>query len=205
VLAEDFHLSYPNIFLGSDGKIYMLPETAASGRAWLYAADEFPFRWRKVRALIDQSLRDPSIIFTKDGVLLLGTTREDELRAYRAPSLDGNFSSEGTLITSDKAISRSGGAPFALGDKLHRPAQNCREFYGQNISIMEVENADSSGYSERMVKEDLFPRRPKWMQLGYHHMSVAKFGNDYFLAVDGRRKDKYINTILLAYFKLLGN
>jgi len=205
VLAEDFHISYPNVFQGPDGRIYMLPETAASGKAWLYTTDTFPFHWRRVGVLLDEILSDPAMIFTPEGVLLLGTTRQDELKVHAAPAPEGPFNPNGQLITKDRAISRSGGAPFVAGGKLHRPAQNCTTTYGQNISIMEVEFVGSSKYRERLVLADLYPRRQEWMELGYHHMSIAKFGDHYFLAVDGRRRDKYVNTLLLACFKFLGN
>lgn len=204
VLAEPFHVSYPNVFQGPDGRIYMLPETAASGKAWLYTTDAFPFDWRKVGVLLDQILSDPAMIFTPEGVLLLGTTRQDELKVHAAPGPEGPFNPQGQLITRDRAISRSGGAPFMAGGKLHRPAQNCTTTYGQNISIMEVELIGSSDYRERLLQADLYPSRQEWMELGYHHMSLARFGDHYFLAVDGRRRDRYVNTLLLAWFKCMG-
>jgi len=205
VLAEEFHVSYPNVFTGRDGTIYMLPETAASGKTWLYTTDTFPFNWRRVGVLLDEILSDPAIIFTEEGVLLLGTTRQDELKVHTASVAEGPFNPQGRLITKDRAISRSGGAPFVIDGKLHRPAQNCTTSYGQNISLMEVELKGATEYGERLVLADLYPRRQEWMALGYHHMSLAKFGEDYFLAVDGRRQDKYVNTLLLACFRLLGN
>lgn len=203
VLAEGFHISYPNVFSDRAGRIYMLPETAASGKTWLYTTDTFPFNWRRVGVLLDEILSDPAMIFTGEGVLLLGTTRRDELKVHAASGPEGPFNPDGQLITNDRAISRSGGAPFLVDGKLHRPAQNCTTSYGQNISIMEIDLRGSNEYREHLVLEDLCPRRQEWMGLGYHHMSLAKFGQDYFLAVDGRRVDKYVNTLLLAGFKLL--
>lgn len=203
VLIEDFHLSYPNVFADSSGRMYMLPETAASGKVWLYTTDEFPYRWRRVAALFDSPLIDPSILFTDDGLLLLGTTRSGEFKVHALPSLDGLANPQGLMVTNDRAVSRGGGAPFVVDGKHFRPAQNCKNFYGENLSIMEIETLGSDEYRERLYTADLYPRRPKWMALGYHHMSIAKFGDDYFLAIDGRGKDKYLNTILLAFFKLL--
>lgn len=205
VLAEEFHVSYPNVFTDPDGRIFMLPETAASGKAWLYTTDTFPFNWRRVGVLLDEILSDPAMIFTPSGVLLLGTTRKDELKVHSGPAPEGPFNPRGQLITKDRAISRSGGAPFVVDGKLHRPAQNCTTSYGQNVSLMEVELNGANEYGERLVLNDLYPRRQKWMELGYHHMSIAKFGDDYYLAVDGRRRDKYVNTLLLACLKFVAN
>lgn len=205
VLAEDFHISYPNVFSDSKGNIYMIPETAASGKVWLYTAEEFPFKWRRSLVLLDAPLKDSSIIFTQNRVLLLGTNSQDELVVHEADSIDGKFNPQGALISKDRASSRSGGGLFVADGKLYRPAQNCTISYGLNISIMEVEIRGSNEYSESLFLSDLCQSRPDWMELGYHHMSVAKFGEDYFLAIDGRRRDKYVNTLLLAYFTLLGN
>jgi hypothetical protein len=202
VLAEDFHVSYPNVFSDSEGNIYMIPETATSGKAWLYTTEEFPFKWRRSRVLLDAPLKDPSIIFTQNHVLLLGTTRQDELMVHKADSIDDKFNPQGVLISKDRATSRSGGGLFVAAGKLYRPAQNCTISYGLNISIMEVDIRGSNEYSESLFISDLCRNRPDWMELGYHHMSVAKFGEDYFLAIDGRRRDKYVNTLLLAYFTL---
>ena len=163
VLAEEFHISYPNVFSDRNGNIYMLPETAASGKAWLYTTDEFPFNWCRLNALVDKPLSDPSILFTQGGMLLLGTNRQDELRIHAIPGFDGQVNTVGLLVTKDRAISRSGGAPFVADGKLYRPAQNCTTSYGENISLMEVEMMGANEYRERLVLADLYPRRPNWM------------------------------------------
>ena len=41
VLGESFHLSYPQVF-ESDGRVYMIPEAAQSGKVLLYSAVDFP-------------------------------------------------------------------------------------------------------------------------------------------------------------------
>lgn len=204
VLAEKFHLSYPNVFTGTDGCIYMLPETAASGKVWLYKAEEFPMTWRRERVLLDKPLSDPSIIIQEGAVLLLGTTRTDELMVHHASSLGAEFTTEGVLVTRNKAVSRNGGMPFTASGKQYRPAQNCERFYGESLGILEIESVSPTHYKESLVTAELYPIRPKWMELGYHHMSVAKFGGHYFVAIDGRGWDRYLNTLLLAWFRILG-
>ena len=201
VLKEDFHLSYPQVFL-HDGKVWMIPETASSGKVWLYTADPCPNKWRKVRVLIDEPLLDPSIIFQPEGIFLLGTTLTDELKLYFSADLEQEFVSSGFVISNDKAISRNAGKPLHIHDVIYRVAQNCKYTYGQNISLLEIEQLSVDGYSERMMMADLYRRKPKWMEAGYHHISTAFFGNELFVAVDGMRKDKYVNTLLLAWFKI---
>jgi hypothetical protein len=41
------------------------------------------------------------------------------------------------------------------------------------------------------------------MEIGYHHIDMASFCGDYYVAVDGMRKDKFINNITLALMKSL--
>lgn len=203
VLKEDFHLSYPQVFI-HDGQIYMVPEAAQTGKVWLYTAVDFPGNWQKVRVLIDEPLLDPSILIRQEGIFLLATTREYELKLYFSPDLSQEFVAIEHLITNDKSLARNAGSPLCIQNVLYRVAQNCKFKYGQNISIMRIDQLSTKGYSEQIVTSDLYQTKPEWMAAGYHHISTALFRNEYFVAVDGARRDGYINTLLLAFFKVLG-
>ena len=203
VLAEPFHLSFPCVFRGRDGAIYMLPETASSGHAWLYVADEFPLKWRRLRVLLVKPLKDPAIIETAGGALLLGTNLNDQLECHASQGLHAEFDAIGQRITDDKAVSRNAGAFFSVAGKCYRPAQYGVNFYGEKVGIMEVDLDGPAGYREHLVIADLFPSKPKWMALGCHHVSIAHFDGACFVVVDGRRHDSYVNTLLLAWFKLM--
>lgn len=200
VLKEDFHLSYPQVFF-HDGQIWMIPEAASSGKVWLYIAETCPNKWRKHKVLIDEPLLDPSIIIQQEGIFLLGTTRTYELKMYFAPDLSQEFVSTGIVISKDKSIARNAGRPLRIQNVLYRVAQNCKYHYGQNISLLQIEQLSIDKYSEKISTPDLYQLKPKWMEEGYHHISTALFGNGHFAAVDGMRKDKYLNTLCLAVLK----
>lgn len=204
VLKEDFHLSYPQVFLNKD-QIYMIPEAAHSGGVWLYAAVDFPSNWQKVRILVNEPLLDPSIIIRQEGIFLLATTREYELKLYFSPDINQEFVSIGPTITKDKSIARNAGRPVYMKDVLYRLAQNCKYNYGQNISLLQIDQLSTDGYTEQLIVSDLYQTKPRWMEMGYHHMTTELFMNEHFVAVDGMRKDKYLNTLLLAIIKVFGS
>ena len=203
VLKEDFHLSYPQVFIHG-GQVWMVPEAANSGNVWLYAADVFPYKWRRVKILINEALLDPSIVIKPEGIYIFGTTRSYELKLFFSPDLSQNFVPTGHMLSKDKSISRNGGKPIFLQNVLHRVAQNCAHSYGQNISLLKIDHLAFNNYSEHMVVADLFQKKPKWMEAGYHHISTTFFESEHYVAVDGMRWDSYVNTLILAFLKILG-
>lgn len=201
VLREDYHLSYPQVF-AHNGQSWMIPESAASGGVYLYEADSFPDRWRKRRTLLDEELVDCSIHFDLNGVYLMGTTRQDELKMYFAENLFSDFTAINFFITKDRSVSRNGGGIVTIDGGLYRVAQNCENAYGSKIVIAKVDEISRCAYREHVLVPDLFNRRSDWMVSGCHHMSKVDFAGCVYVAVDGARKDSYLNTISLIFWKL---
>ena len=201
VLKEPFHLSYPQVF-SYDGSVWMIPEAAASGKVWLYRAEDFPGGWVKERVLIDEVLVDTSLVVQEDGIYLLGTTRSHELKLYHAFSLQEKFEWTGVTVTSDRAYSRNAGRPLRIDGNLFRLSQNCKITYGENISIHKVQKLTVTSYAEVLFIPNLFLKKPTWMALGHHHISVATFTGRHFVAVDGMRPDKFINSLTLVPLKI---
>ncbi len=197
VLKEEFHLSYPQVF-SHDRQIWMIPEAAQSGKVWLYSAEAFPYNWKKTRVLIHEPLLDVSIVIQKNGIFLLGTTRAYELKMFYSLSLNQEFVPAGFIISSDRSIARNAGRPVWIQNVLYRLSQNCKLEYGKNISLLKISKLSPHEYSEELVTFDLYQTKPEWMELGYHHVTTALFRNEYFVAVDGMRRDRYLNTLLLA-------
>jgi flagellar basal body rod protein FlgC len=202
VLKEDFHLSYPQVFV-CNGIIYMIPETAMSGQVWLYTTSKFPYEWEKKMVLIDEPLVDPSIVMMSDGIYLFATTRMNQLKLFFSPNISQKFHSICRNISNDKSISRNAGKPFLIKNVLYRAAQNCSQKYGENIRLLQIDKLSRREYVEHIVISDLFKKKPKWMEEGYHHISTTSFMNVNYVAVDGMRKDIYLNTILLIFMKII--
>jgi hypothetical protein len=201
VLKEMFHLSYPQVF-SHNGYVWMIPEAGASEKLWLYRADYFPRGWVKERVLIDERLVDTSLIIQDDGLYLLGTNRSDELKVYYAANLQDEFAWTGVTITADRAYSRNAGRPLRINGDLFRVAQNCRNTYGENISVHKVQKLTTKNYEEELTMPSLFINKPTWMGLGNHHISVETFTGRHFVAIDGMRPDRFINNLLLAPLKI---
>lgn len=201
-LKEDFHLSYPQVF-EYQGNIYMLPEAAASGRVLLYVAVEFPLKWKMASVVVDEPLVDPTLIIqNNDEIFLLATTRKNELKLYFSSSLRTSFIDSGIVVTKDLAISRCGGTPLRIGNALYRIAQDCTGEYGKFIRLLHIHDLSRTGYSEEMFQEMLFSTEAKWMRNGHHHLSAVEFEGAVYMAADGRRKDMYVNTLILGAQKM---
>ena len=202
VLSEDFHLSYPQVF-EHRGRIYMIPEAAQSGSVLLYSAVNFPGKWELAETLIAEPLLDPTVfVGDGDGFFLLATTRDYELKLYHSNVIDGHFSDTGIIISKDKAFSRCAGSILEIDGRYYRPAQDCSRIYGERIQLLHISETSLIGYHETLSVSDLFAVKPNWMSVGSHHLSSTEHDGSVYAAVDGRRRDRYINTLLLGILSL---
>lgn len=203
VLKEQFHLSYPQVFL-IDGHIYMLPEAAQSGKVILYEANEFPKKWRPCAVLIDEPMRDPTLVESaNDGFFLLASTAQYELKLYHAEHLTQPFKDLGIVITNDKRVARCAGSIIRLNGQMLRPAQDCSESYGKKISFQSIECLSRSVYSERPSGLKLQVPPQAWMSRGSHHISCEKFAGNMYVAIDGHNADWRINSLSLGLLRML--
>jgi hypothetical protein len=202
VLTEPFHLSYPQVF-EVDGQIFMIPEAAQSGTVTLYKAEDFPYCWRACAVLIHSPLRDPTLLVTHgEGFFLLATTAEYELKLYHSKAIDRPFSDTGVVVTKDRSRARCAGGIFKMGGRLIRPTQDCSKVYGERIHFQDITTISSSVYIERPLGLNLHIPGATWMSRGSHHISVNKFGNSFFVAVDGRGADSLFNSVALGILRL---
>jgi hypothetical protein len=202
VLIEGFHLSYPQVF-EHQGRIYMLPEASNSGLVTLYSAVDFPSGWKPCATLISEPLLDPTLFFHPlGGFSILATSRNYELKLYHSKFLEGPYLDTGVVVSRDPSISRSAGAVLEIDGDYYRPAQDCSRVYGERIRLLKIGGTSHSDYEEALSVPDLIPSRPQWMMEGYHHISTAVHDGSVYVAVDGRRKDSYINTIMLMLLRL---
>lgn len=202
VLFEPFHLSYPQVF-ALDGRIFMLPEAAQSGAVRLYEAEDFPLRWRHCATLIDSPLRDPTLLVTEDdGLFLLTTTADYQLKLYHAQSINDPFTDSGLIITQDRSLARCAGGILKFRDQLLRPAQDCSETYGKRITFQRIEGFSPLSWQERASGLALKIPPSAWMSRGSHHISCANFDDDVFVAIDGRGPDRVCNSLTLGLMRL---
>jgi hypothetical protein len=157
-LERPYHLSYPFVF-EHEGQIYMLPETAESGRVEIYRCDRFPDSWDLAGVLLENlRLMDPTMLKWGDLWWLFGTIStsdspaNDELFGYFAPSPFGPWTPHpANPLKSDVRSSRPAGRFIERDGTLFRPAQDCHPSYGTGLVWCEVIELSLTAYREREI------------------------------------------------------
>lgn len=155
VLDRPWHQSYPYVFQ-VDGQWYMVPESGANLSVTLYRCTEFPARWQEVCTLVEGvALYDASIVRWNDKWWLFaahglpGASTYDELHVYWAEDLFGPWEPHAlNPVKIDAGSARPAGAPVVIDGKLIRPAQDCRNRYGDAVSFQHVVQLDAESFSE---------------------------------------------------------
>lgn len=186
VLDEEFHLSYPQVFLFEDN-YFMLPETQGSRRVILYVADSFPLRWRQEAILLDQPIQDPTLyIHTPKDIYLFGSAN-DRLHCWKATSLTGPY----TLVASNLLIgteSRAAGRVFEWEGEDYLPVQSSSKGYGTAVSLYKI-SIDPKVKLERTHPFFLKPRPDiDDFSHGMHHLDVQRIDGRVYVAYDGNNK-----------------
>ncbi len=156
ILEEPYHLSYPAVF-EDRGQWFMIPESSHAGTVDLYIAEEFPWRWRKLRSLqTGLPLVDTTPLRRDDGGWYFFTAAmvgESGCDAYlfTADTLEGEWKwHPANPICSDIRRARMAGPLWRdVCGKLWRPGQDCSIRYGYAVTWNEVLRLDPEGYDER--------------------------------------------------------
>lgn len=201
ILREKFHLSYPQVF-ENDGDIYMIPEAAQSGKVLLYRSKNFPFEWQNISQLVNEPLRDPTLLRLNEKFFLLSTTSDYKLKLYVADNIEEKFQDTGIIITEDKRFARCAGGILKIDGKLLRPAQDCFDIYGNYVNFREMVMVTPLRYIEVESNYEIKNMGLKWNLKGSHHISVVEYKGKTYVALDGREPDLLINTFTLAMMRL---
>jgi hypothetical protein len=159
-LVRPWHLSYPCVFRGPDGTIYMLPEQSTAGVLTLYRAERFPDRWQPaVDLLAEPDIADATLHRDPQGWWLFCGKGWDELHLYHAETLTGPYRPHPqNPIKSDARSARPGGRLYRdAGGALIRPAQDCSRGYGCALSLCRIDELTPTAFRETVV-DSLSPR-----------------------------------------------
>lgn len=153
LLQLDTHLSYPAI-IRRGGKVYVYPENGQSGKLYIYEYDEENHLLVNPKLILDEPVADATIIEREDGWYLTATSVENtrkDVCLYSSDAFDGIYKKvSDTPFNRDIRQSRPAGDFFFANGSLFRPAQDCEERYGAALSIMKIDQFDST------IKEHLF-------------------------------------------------
>lgn len=198
ILSDKNHFSFPHIF-EDEGKIYMIPETSALGEVGLYKFEDFPNRISKVKNLIEGNFFDSSIIKIND-IYYIFTSNTHGMNIYFAESISSNFISHPiNPITKNKKFSRNAGPITRFDNKYFRFSQDCSNKYGENINIHEIKSISKDLYHEELKVNSLFNNSKKI--IGRHHISIVSNNNDYYVAIDKKTNDSYMNKVLSLIYR----
>lgn len=170
-LDEPFHLSYPCVFTHG-GQAYMIPESHAAGEVRLYAAGDYPLRWKLRKVLLKIPAVDTTPYYDGRKWWLFVTTCGPlgfcpSLLLFHADELEGEWTYHpANPLSGSLENVRNAGPVFESEGRVYRPSQSGRGGYGANFSLNEVERLNEREYRERRVSTTL-PRGLPGM-LGTH-------------------------------------
>lgn len=194
VLAEPFHMSYPQI-IEDGGETYMLPEVSATQSVRLYRAVEFPHRWELCAVLMEGKAFKDSTVFRRDGryYMLTETSCDhthDELSLFVSETLLGPWEEHpaSPVVICDPDGGRPAGSLLHVDGKLVRFSQVCRRRYGEAVRAHVIETMDDLEFREEPLDAlVLEPSGAGWNARGSHHLDAHRSGEGWIRFVDGYR------------------
>lgn len=167
IIEKPYHLSYPFVFR-VDESWFMIPETSENRTIELYQCLEFPYTWKFVMNLANNTDAADTTLFRHNGTWWMFTAVSAhpgfpdyrELFVYYADDLfTENWQSHPeNPVVSDVRTARPAGAVFCRDGKIYRPSQDCSGRYGRAVNIHEIDELTTSGYSEHSIARI----RPRW-------------------------------------------
>lgn len=152
------HMSYPFIF-EDGGTVYMMPECYQSNKLIIYRAERFPDVWVEDETALDAVKVCDSNILEINGQRYL-TTMQIHGMPYQYDQLSLYVWNNRQWVSSDKnpvvvgaEKARNGGAYFIDHGRVIRPAQNCADSYGENLSFLELTEISKDEYAENEVSQ----------------------------------------------------
>ena len=189
VLAQKFHLSYPQVFKYKND-FYMVPESKRANAVLLYKAHRFPYDWRICDTLVaNVQLVDPSIYLSDSLNIMVASDYAKNMYVYEADSLFGKSKSHKQSIPFIRTESRAGGRFFADKKGLILPVQNFTKGYGYGLSLYRFSFKDDSYTIKR--EKPLFlsaNKNIKEFNAGMHQLDMQRLdANHYYYVYDGNR------------------
>jgi hypothetical protein len=179
-----------------DGRVFMLPETAAAGELVLYESHNFPYDWRRAATLLPgMPILDASVI-EHAGMWWMFATRNDRggdqsLHIWHAPDLFGPWiPHSGNPVKTDARSARPGGTPFVFEGRLYRPSQDDSVVYGRRLVLNRVDVLTPRAFVERPVAT-IEPPQGSLYPDGLHTVSAVGA----YTLVDGNRRQRTLTQL----------
>lgn len=186
LLDTKSHLSYPYVFR-ENGKIYVFPESAFGGSLFCYEFDQASRSFINKKEIIKLPLLDSTIL--KYGnkywlfATMLGDTFNSDLHIFYADSLLGPYTVHaGNPVKSALNGTRPAGNFIEVDGNIYRPAQNCKNYYGESITINKITVLTPTKFKEEEYMT-IEPNKDDEFNYGIHTINAV----DDIIIVDGQK------------------
>lgn len=176
VVIEDYHLSYPYVFSHDNG-IYMIPETSKNHELSLYKATNFPFKWEKIKSIVQNvDWVDTTIIKKRNSII--GWTEDNITHQNYLLRFDSqlNLLKKEPFSSLKQNCSRCGGQPWSEHDSIVLVTQDCTEDYGKSLFFNFLDsNTLEIQYIKKLDPTRLTFDRPFYLDGVHTYSSSEKF------------------------------
>ena len=210
LLKTKSHLSYPFIFKENE-KVYVFPESSKSGKLSCYEYIPSTESLVFVKDILNLPLKDSTIIKHNNKFWLFGATIDNNsnyiLQVFYSNELLGPYlphPRNGEIKGLDGI--RPAGNIIEVNGVLYRPSQNCKNKYGESITINKVNRLSQIDFEEETYMRITINENNK-NNYGIHSVHTIN-AIDNFIIVDGlywifspyQQFKKYFNSDLKKYF-----
>lgn len=153
IIREDYHLSYPIVY-EYHGEIFMLPEANQSGALYCYKAVEFPEKWEKSAAVINDVHLVDTTPFVFDGIpYAFGVDISNSTKALLFLKYNGDtLDIIDRIDPCDMGISRPGGRVIDSGNRSVAVTQDCSDSYGKALNFIDLEVKEDKLFLSNILK-----------------------------------------------------
>jgi 6-pyruvoyl-tetrahydropterin synthase len=188
LLDTKSHLSYPFVYT-ENNKTYIFPESKSIGKLSCFEYNSENESLVFLQDLLYLPLLDSSILKHKDKYWIFGTLTENyinyNLHIFYSDNLFGPYTPHpGNPVRSGLDGTRSAGNFITVDGDIYRPSQNCKNEYGESISISKITELNELLFSEKPYMNILVNNKKRYS--GMHTIHTINVQND-FIVVDGVR------------------
>lgn len=160
VVKLDCHMSYPYVF-DYYGDIYMIPESGANKKVYLYKAINFPYDWKQVGVLCEnKAFRDSTVYCVDNSVYMLTYERTDNNKLFHTYAcyeykIDIENCRAVLMDTYEdqKASLRPAGFVAYEKGNIIRSSQKCNRIYGESLIFWKISISDTSWKAAQKIKQ----------------------------------------------------
>ncbi len=189
ILDTKSHLSYPFIY-SEKNKIYVFPEAGQSGKLSCFEYDQVNQCLIFVQDIINLPLRDATILKYNEKYWIFAVLNENgidyKLNVYFSDNLLGPYTAHpGNPLKNGLNGTRPAGNFIEVDGIIYRPTQNCKNSYGESITINKVNILDESMFIEEPYMTISINKKNKYFHRIFtiHTINVL---ND-VIVVDGQK------------------